>query len=257
VTRHDDESLYRDGRRYDQRHETLLQDVDFYLGCARRFGDPVLELACGTGRVSIPLAHAGFEVTGIDVSPGMLREARTKIEGDPRAPLWIEGDVRSFSLEKRFALILFPFNAIAHLHTREDVERCFACVRRHLAADGRFVLAIFNPDVRLLARDPDERREVARHPDPDGGGEVIVAESVRYDPTTQINHVRWSYDVGGRASEVSLDMRIFFPQELDALLHYNGFSIERRYGDFDESAFAAASPQQVLVCRVRDDARAE
>lgn len=248
-------SLYDDGRHYDLQFEESLHDVDFYIDCAHRFGGPILELACGTGRLTIPLARAGFTVCGLDLSPTMLAEAQRKSHGLAPAPRWLSGDMRDFALGERFGLIIIAFNSIAHLYTRDDAERCLAAVRQHLAADGRFVLAFLNPRIDLLARRADDVREVARYPDPDTGGDVVVTETARYDNATQMNHVLWRYTTGREAVTRSLAMRIWFPEELTSLLHYNGFAVESRYGAFDRRAFGPGSPHQVIVATVRNSRR--
>lgn len=247
----DHDALYRDGRHYDLQHNRLTHDIDFYRSCARRFGAPVLELACGTGRLSLPIAQAGFAVTGMDVSEGMLAVARQKQTTEQPPLSWVVGDMRAFDLGERFNLVLLAFNSIAHLHQRDDVECCFSSVRRHLTETGRFVLAFFNPRLDFLTRPVDQTRELLRYADPDTGEEVIISESARYDAATQINYVNWHYQIGERSFAHALNMRMFFPQELDALFHYNGFEIEEKYGDFDRSAFISTSPHQIIVARAR------
>src|SRR5262245_35858109 len=104
----------------------MAGDVAFYLDCARRFGRPVLELATGTGRVLIPLAKAGYEVVGLDAAPAMLEVARAKLGREPelaaRVAL-VEGDMRDFSLGRRFPLTLIPARAFQHVVEPEDQRR--------------------------------------------------------------------------------------------------------------------------------------
>jgi SAM-dependent methyltransferase len=92
----------------------LAGDVAFYLDCAGRFGGPVLELGVGTGRVLVPVAKAGYEVVGVDLSPAMLQMARANVRKEPgiagRVQL-IEADMRDVSLGRRFALVLVPARA--------------------------------------------------------------------------------------------------------------------------------------------------
>jgi hypothetical protein len=94
---------------------------------------------------------------------------------------------------------------------------------------------------------------VAEYSDPDGRGKVVVTENNTYDTATQLNRVKWYYKIGGRPTESikELNMRIYYPQELDALLHYNGFAIESKYGDYDETPFSSSSSKQIVVCSVR------
>jgi SAM-dependent methyltransferase len=241
--------LYDDGRHYD-----LLMpgpnDVPFYRRQAECYGQPVLELACGTGRLTVPLGESGVDITGLDVSPAMLRVARAKSERcGATVALW-EGNCIDFSLDRKFQLIFIACNSLSHLLERKDVEACFRCVRQHLARGGRFVVDVFTPSVRFLARDETQSYPIGEYEDPDGGGRIRVTETGEYDAATQVKHSVWHYQRVGTAEhwDVPLKLRMFYPQELDALLEYNGFVIEHKYGDFDYSPFGAASPKQVIVC---------
>ena len=76
----DSEPLYRDGRHYDIQHRNFKIDIPFYFDKARKYGDPILEIACGTGRLTIPVAKEGYDITGLDISEGMLEKQRTMLE---------------------------------------------------------------------------------------------------------------------------------------------------------------------------------
>lgn len=244
--------LYADGRHYDLQNAGIDDDIPFYLKQARELGGAVLEIACGTGRITIPLARAGVRITGLDLEEGMLRQARAKAADEGLDIDWIQGDCRKFQLGRKFRLIFFPFNSIAHLHSLRSIEACFARVREHLADDGRFIVDIFNPRLDMLIRDASERYPVAEYPDPDGAGTVVVTENNTYDAATQVNHIKWYYRIGNKTDErvAELNMRIFFPQELDALLRAAGFKIEAKYGDFNASPFTSQSPKQIVLGRL-------
>lgn len=241
--------IYLDGRHYDLQ-TNHLDDLTFYLHQIEKYGEPVLELACGTGRLTIPIAERGIHITGLDISEGMLSQAKIKANIKKVKIEWIEADCRNFNLKEKFNFIFLPFNSIAHLHDLESIEACFSCVRKHLAPKGRFVIDVFNPSLSMLTREPSKRYPVAEYPDPDGKGTVVITENNIYDAATQINSIKWYYKIGSQADEVveELNMRIFYPQELDALLYYNGFTIEAKFGNYDESSFVSASPKQLIVC---------
>jgi SAM-dependent methyltransferase len=244
--------LYWDGRHYDLQTRTFVEDIPFYERQINRFGQPVLELACGTGRITISLAGKGIDITGLDVSEPMLSLAREKA-GARATPIdWILSDCREFRLGKRFRLIFIPINSITHLHRREDLEALLARVREHLHEQGRFIIDLFNPSLDILRRDPHQRYPVAEYEDPDGRDRVVITESNIYDAAAQINRITWYYRIGDDedARVVENNMRILYPQELNELLHYNGFAVETKYGDYDESPFLARSPKQLTVCRL-------
>lgn len=238
------DDIYLDGRHYDAMFPDAGKEVKFFAAHAR---GTVLELACGTGRVAIPLAQAGFSVTGIDYSEGMLETARQKSS----AVEWVQGDIRDFHLDRPFSTVIFVFNALCHLLTIDDFEACMRCVRQHLAPDGRLIIDVFVPDLRILTRPADSIFLFNEYTDPDGSGSVMVMSSSRYEPDTQINRIT-TYHRFSNAPEKqgSLNMRMYFPQELDALLKYNGFVIEHKYGDYEGGAFSAKSEQQVVMCRL-------
>jgi SAM-dependent methyltransferase len=243
--------LYFDGRHYDLQHAGITDDIPFYLTEADRWGGPVLELGCGTGRVSIPLAVKGFDVTGLDTSRPMLDHARKKARDANVSVRWVEGDCRDFDLGRKYSLVIFPFNALAHLHDHESTEACLACVSAHLETTGRFIVDIFNPRLDILLRDASERYPVAEYADPDGRGTVVITENNVYDSASQINRIKWYYRIGGGSRETvrELNMRIYYPQELNGLLRWNGFAIENKYGDCDRTPFSSASPRQIVVAR--------
>ena len=246
--------LYSDGRRYDLVMGRLAAGdmLAFYKRQLSLYGQPVLELACGTGRLTIPLAEVGAEIMGLDISQQMLELAKSKAqERHIRVP-FVRGDVRAFDLGRKFNFIFIPAQSLSHLHKREELEACFACVRRHLAEGGRFLIELFNPSVKLLAREPEEHCPVGggEYEDADGGGRVIVTSQARYDAATQVNHIRYFFRSEKSEGEVlSFEMRQFFPQEIDALLVYNRLRIEKKYGGYDEAAFSSASPKQLIICQ--------
>ena len=242
-------NLLRDGRHYDLLSKGVIDDIPFYIQQVKKYGDPVLELACGTGRVTIPLAESGINITGIDISESMLSHAQVKTKEKEVDIEWIKADCRNFHLNKKFNLIVFPFNTIAILHDLKSIESCFSCVRNHLNDSGRFIVDFFNPRLDILTKDPNERDVIAKYPDPDGKGKILVAESHYYDAASQISRVKNYYMIGNQ-KEVAVDfnMRIFFPQELDALIHYNGFAVEAKYGNYDETPYISESPKQLIVC---------
>lgn len=246
--------IYSDPIMYDceSNHTT---DIPLYLDLAKKIGGPILEIACGTGRVSIPLAQAGYDVTGLDMSTPMIQHARKKSDQAGLKIKFIEGDCREFDLNKKFQLIIMPFNAIAHIHDRPSHESLFSRVKEHLDHKGRFVLSWFNPNEKYLYRDPKKRYPSLDFKLPDGTP-VVVTENNVYDKATQINHIKWYYKIGDKKEIVKeLNMRQLFPVELDNLLYYNGFELEAKYGDYEKSPFESSSRQQVCVCKLRTECR--
>ena len=240
--------LIRNGRHYDALK--AQNDIPFYLAQAQAAPGPILEIGCGTGRVTIPLAAAGVDITGLDVSASMLEEAKRKAENQGLRINWVEADGRHFDLGRPFPLIIMPFNTLQFFRDTTALGKLFESVKRHLRDDGRFIFDVFNPQVAFLAADPSARYERARYADPNGGGEVVIEETREYIAERQVVQSTRYYHVGGKrdASVSRLELRCFFPCELDLILEHFGFQLEAKYGDFDNSPVSSQSPKQICIC---------
>ena len=265
--------LYRDGRHYDALNSNLVADIPFYIKEARRAAtlqpanrkergdvrEPVLELACGTGRLSIPIAQSGVEMVGLDISPSMLGHARAKAKAAGVDIEFVEGDCRAFELDRKFALIFMAFNSMQQLDDYDSLAGLFSSVRQHLTPGGRFIFDVFNPRMEFLARSPEKRWPEREYADPEGNGTIVLEHSMRYEDGAQVSHVTWYFSRRG-AGECERDfrveqllMRCFFPQELDLLVRHHGFDIEQKFGDFERKPFASGELKQIVVCK--DNAR--
>ncbi len=245
------DSMYLDGRFYDlviHSQQNTDLGIAFYLEHARKYGDPVLDLACGTGRVTIPLAEADLDVVGLDISEPMLDQAREKAKRKAIPLELIQGDMTNFTLNRKFNLIILAGNTIAHLETVDRFERCLSSVQQHLTKKGRFIFGVFNPDLNYLTRDPATRFPVTEFTDPDTNEKVIVTETTTYDKAHQQYRIRRYHRIGQHETSWDFTFKIYFPQELDALLKYNGFIIEAKYGNYDQTSFTSDSRFQILIC---------
>lgn len=237
------DAIYRNGAHYDRLFGPGY--VGFWLSQAKINGDPILELGCGTGKLSIPLAEAGYSVTGLDNSPALLQFATSKC-GDVR---WVEGDMRSFELGEKYALIMLPSNNLGHLHTIEDFESCISSVKRHLEPGGALVIDVFVPNLSFLLRDPEEEYLLDEYDDPEGSGRVRLMARSHYESATQITRTTTVRKAAGRPDLIgSLDLKMYFPKELEALIRCNGLRIAARYGGHAGEAFDDESRFQILVC---------
>lgn len=246
------ETIYYNGKHYDSLYADLTEDIPFWIAQARRYGGPVLELGCGTGRISIPLARE-FQVTGIDISDSMLQEAQRKSLKEKVEVKWVKGDIRSFELDESFSLVIIPANTMGHLLKREDLRACLSCVRRQLRCGGRFIIDVHNPDLEILARDPEKRYRVGEYPDPESGEMIMVEESGVYDRASQIRRFSLHFEFlsSMRKFTEEFEARMWFPQEISALLRYEGFGIKAKYGSFRYEPFDPSSPRQIIVCSPR------
>jgi SAM-dependent methyltransferase len=249
---------YDDPAYYTKTYRGRLDDVRYYVDLAAESGGPVLEYGCGNGRIAIPIARAGVDVTGVDLSPPMLADLRTRLAVEARdvrdRVRLRRGDMRALRLGRRFPLVLCTFNAFLHLYTRRDVERFLARVREHLAPRGELVFDVSIPDPLELARDPARayRTPHFAYPLPGGAVRVKYAERFDYDKVRQVLFVAMEFTPErGDPWMTPLAHRQFYPAELDALLHYNGFDTLARHGDFDGSPLGPESSTLIVRCRAR------
>lgn len=217
---------------YDLEYATLREDLDHYRRVVRGAAS-ALELGCGTGRLTLPLAREGVELTGLDSAPQMLARLRARLAAEPRLRVTlVEGDFRAFALGRTFERVLLPFNALHHTRSADELRALLACVRRHLAPGGVFALDGLVPDHRFWDRDPEGVHEVRWYPDP-AGGRMKTWENGYYDPITQINHIRYHYQRSdGRYEVIHVAMRMYYPQELLDIVRREGWSFRRLDGDF-------------------------
>ncbi len=241
---------YADPVIYDLENSKFEPDGPFYLALAQRFGGPVLEIGCGTGRITIPLAQHGIEITGLDIAPQMLAWARHKAHNLPIQ--WMEADARMFHLGRQFRFIFESGATFQHLLERADQEAMLARVHEHLEPEGYLVVSTLFPHVDLMTNEDAEQDWFSYLNEQ--GQEVRVSGTQHYDSLRQIKTEtafrRWC-DAEGRevVRPAPLMLRYTFPQEMEALLHYNGFTVLERYGDMDFGSLSSDSKHMIYVCR--------
>ncbi len=234
------------------------KDLPFFVGMARRTGGPVLDIASGTGRILIPLARAGFEVTGLDFAPRMLAICRRKLAQEPKQvrdrSRLMRADMRQFRLHRRFRLALVPYYSFQFLRTISDQLECLESIRRHLLPGGRLVLDLFNPAVpRMMEKRNRTFGRLGPHFKMADGR--FVTRRMRFssiDMHRQILEIESVSNVrhpGGRRERLTdrLQMRFLYRFEVEHLLARAGFRIEKIYGDFDKSAFAADKSESLII----------
>jgi SAM-dependent methyltransferase len=249
--------------RYDAAVPLQQGEVDFYLALAREAeskGLRTLELACGTGRVAIPLAREGVRVFGIDASPDMLARAREKSEGLDVE--WREGDMRTFELGETFGCAYIPAGTFALCLTVEDQIACLARLHRHLAPGAPFAFDLGNFSIVEAASWLAERRGMyVRNPardykHPQSGRQVVSWASAEYRPSEQLwtqlrmlEELEEDGTVALREYGRPMAVRQFYRYEVEHLLARCGFEVEALYGDYEKSAYRGTSGQMVWVAR--------
>jgi SAM-dependent methyltransferase len=242
--------LYENPDLYDALLAVSENQLNFYLTLAQRHPGAVLELACGSGQLIIPMAARNISSMGLDNSPQMLAAAHRRAQAaDVRVEL-VEADMRTFDLDRHFSLIFIARNSLLHLSDQDEFTALFSAVRRHLSPDGVFAFDIFCPDLSMAGRPNNERFAVMRKASP-LYGEITVDATNDYDALSQVNRATWFISTPEQhdAWVAPLHLRWIFPQELHALLAANGFRLERRDGDYSGGDFRSGSRLQVCQCR--------
>ena len=225
-------------RFYDLDLEGFDDDFALYLELAE--GRDVLELGCGTGRIAVPLAEAGVRVTGVDLSPAMLRIARDRAEGLPLR--LIEDDMRTLDLGERFGGVFVPLGGLQHMATAREVAAALATVGRHLARDGQALVDVEapHPDDWLPGPRPllqHWTRELAPEPG-SPGGVVTKLVAVEGRPVEALRDVTYHFDVQppeGPLQRVTQQfaLRVITAGELELAARLAGLRVAAWYGDYD------------------------
>ena len=227
-------------RKYDEslpdmfRPDVLDPTVDFLAELAG--SGSVLELGIGTGRVALPLAERGISVHGIDLSPAMVEQLRTKPGGD-----LFEVTIGDFAITRvagGFSLAYLVFNTITNLTTHDAQVECFANVAKHLEPGGRFVIENFIPPLHRL------------HP-----GETVVPIQVtptrldfdEYDIANQTLHSHHYRVVEGQLEVMSTPHRYVWPSELDLMARHAGMTLRERWATWTREPFTSTSPSHISV----------
>jgi len=236
------------------------QDVAFYCIAARKYGDPILELGCGTGRITLAIAEAGYRVVGLDISEKMLEHAVEKRAGLRREARervhLVQGDMTKFDLGEKFRTVVIPFRPFQHLLETEQQMSCLNSAHKHLAPKGRLIVDFFQTDPERM-HDPRFLNESALiEYDLPGGRHVVLSERVAaFHRALQRNDVEMIFDVkhpDGKQERLVMawTLRYFFRYEVEHLLARCGFRLEATYGNFDSSPLANNSPEMIFVATV-------
>lgn len=234
---------------YDLENDECEPEFSFYLELAKETGGPILDLGCGTGRMTIPFAQAGFDVTGLDPAPAMLQRAKEKAGNLPIT--WVQADGRDFRLYRQFNFIFENGAVFMHMLTNADQRAFLGCVRAHLAPAGRFVFSVMFPHPENLESVYQEKEWYAY--EDEQGRKVQVSGNEIYDELAQVKvetAIRRITEPDGSETVYTapLSLRYTFPQEMEALLEQAGLVVQTRYGGPDFSPLANDSQYIVYVC---------
>jgi SAM-dependent methyltransferase len=236
---------------YHAHHSREMEDLPFWLELASRQGNPLLELGCGTGRVFLPIAQAGYEIYGLDSDPAMLAVLRKNAPNELRSVLHVfQADMSAFQLDERFALVLLPCNTLSTLAQPARLAM-LQRVALHLRPGGLFAASLPNPALlrRLPASSDAELEDIFPHPI-DGEPVQVSSAWLRQE---NLFSITWHYDhllPDGRVERLSARAQHHLEsnENYQAEINASGMKIKGIYGDFEWSAYdEASSPYLILV----------
>jgi SAM-dependent methyltransferase len=242
-------------RYYDSEHYDKTEDLALYEEHAEIYGEPILIIGSGTGRILLHLADAGYTVHGIEREDAMRERSEAKRSALPhlQAVTTIHaGDVLKITLDERFKLVILPYNTFMHFLTLEAQRALLKRIRGWLSEGGVLIIDLPSAGDAFAGADTDALTLERTFIDLDTGRTVMQQSISRLDRATQIMDVTWIYDAVGENGVVHRTIaptriRYAFLGELTLLLESCGFALNEVYGDFDQSSFEDGAPRMIVV----------
>ncbi len=233
---------------YDAIYEPqAIEDVEFYVDRARAAEGPVLEVACGTGRVYLELLAAGVDADGFDGAPETLAKLRTRANEQGLDPSVWQADMRSFEVDREYALIIVPFRSFLHLLEIVDQQAALRQFQEALSPDGELIVAVFAPNFEVICETYGEWNE--RSIEHDGEEFTVRDRSTFADEVEQI--VETTREVRGPDDEVvargQFELKLLPKREFELLLETSPFETYEVYGEFDLERLESTSQEMVWV----------
>lgn len=245
-------------RYYDEayRAKPELQDVAMYKDFALRFGGPILEVGCGTGRVLVPVAQTGLEIDGIDLSEPMLSVLREKLSKENIKSQVQHADMRSFALEKRYKLITIPFRSMQHMISSDDKLNALMIAKEHLSHNGRLIFDVAFPKYEALTLNfGQEYLDSEWKSELEGGKTTRMffrRDGYRKKDQVMLGTLLFRvYDNEKviKEEQQSLEMHFFSLPELEGYFKASGLKIEHTYGSYDLKPLEENSSQMIFVLK--------
>lgn len=238
---------------YDKEHSNYQRDLPLLMKWAKRQGGPVMDLACGTGRATIPLAREGYPITGVDVHQGMLDVAKQKTTSEDKIT-WILGDCSKLNLSIKVDFIFTVGNSFQHFLTNDAQDGLLDSVRRHLNEGGVFIFGTRFPNAYELLNEPEEEFEYSYEIEA-SGQMVDVYHLSRYDALEQVQYNTTKRKYRNQQGKIvkedhaHITLRFVFPREMERLLERHGLTILHTYGNWEEDPLTATSHEMIYVCQ--------
>jgi SAM-dependent methyltransferase len=246
-------SIFDDGDVYDLLLKDFPYGLDFYVGLAREASGPVLDIACGTGRILLPCLQAGVDIEGLDLFEPMLKTLRAKAAALGLTPRLHQSDMSDFALPRLFALVMIPFNAFIHNMTQEAQIRCLRLCREHLLPGGRLTFDTFFPSVQVVGTPPGTRVLEAEMKHPQTGLPMRLYDTRTFDRVAQVQHslneIEFLAADGSveRVHRSEVSSRYIYKQEMALLLRAAGFARWEIWGGLDGRPLRRETDEMVVT----------
>ncbi|MED4040920.1 class I SAM-dependent methyltransferase [Niallia taxi] len=245
---------YDDPTLYDKENESFIPEIPFILKWATKKQGPIIDIACGTGRVTIPLAKNGYNLVGVDINEGMLAHAKKKAANLHLQIRWIEQDCTQLDLSIKSNLVYSVGNSFQHFLTNESQDGLLTSINKSLEVEGLFIFNTRFPSVEELLQ-PSTEEYWKSYTDNETLNIVDLFTISEYDSLKQIQHyttIRKYKDNAGdiiKEKRTNISLRYVFPQEMERLLFAFGFEILHLYSDWNETPITNDSYEMIYVCR--------
>ncbi len=242
---------------YDIEHAQFGEDLDMYRNFAELSGGKILELACGSGRVLLPLAQDGYVVTGVDTSAAMLAIARDRLQESglsARATL-VQQDISALNLGQKFRLAFIALGSFGHIATRKTQQLTLAAVRAHLSPGGTFIVDISNADARYMEGLGSHILHQGTWRRDDGTllTHFVSPTSATNSHLLELTHFYDQHSQGGtvQRTTVTTYLYLFERSEIELLLERAAFVVKDVYGDYDLGPYQLESPRMICIAEAR------
>lgn len=245
---------YDDPTLYDKENESFIPEIPFILKWATKKQGPIIDIACGTGRVTIPLAKNGYKLVGVDINEGMLAHAKKKAANLNLQIRWIEQDCTQLDLCIKSNLVYSVGNSFQHFLTNESQDGLLTSINKSLEVEGLFIFNTRFPSVEELLQ-PSTEEYWKSYTDNETLNTVDLFTISEYDSLKQIQHYTTIRKYKNNTGEIikekrtNISLRYVFPQEMERLLFAFGFEILHLYSDWNETPITNDSYEMIYVCR--------
>jgi SAM-dependent methyltransferase len=233
---------------YDDASLGIQGELDFYLKEAKKTKGKVLEAACGTGRILLPLLEAGVNIEGFDLSIKMLDVLKKKAKKKNLKPKVWRADMRNFRSNKKYDLIIIPYRAFNHVEKSEDQIMTLKNLKKHLKKGGKLILNFFYPDFNYIARMNGKASKKSKVMIK--GRKYLISEIPRYSPVDQLIRVDWIFEdeKGKKKKILKIHLCYIYKKEFELLLKLSGFSKWKVYGGFKKQKLKNEKQEMVWIC---------